>query len=107
MDFMSALMTGTNPDPVLQVEHLNAPRSKTRQSAPSLTDLDLEALFDLGDDDIPTLPSDLSDYQIAELRILCNRMFKEMNKDFPRFGAREDYEVLREELDARSGKQLG
>ncbi|GAA1114933.1 hypothetical protein [Arthrobacter flavus] len=54
------------------------------------------------DNSFEPLPLDLSDLPRAEVSALCDRAFQEMNEEFPRFGATEDYERLRGELDRRS-----
>ncbi|WP_192476614.1 hypothetical protein [Arthrobacter sp. AET 35A] len=68
---------------------------------PDLSAPDLDYLFTLGEEDLPALPPDLSTVATDELCRLCNLMFQEMNKDFPRFGAREDYAILVQELQSR------
>lgn len=101
MNFLQTEAVATKADPTRQ-EICGDDRLGDREL--HLPDFDFDALFNLGDDALPTLPLDLSDLPTAELKIMCNRMFGEMNKDFPRFGAREDYEVLRDELARRSGE---
>lgn len=101
MDLKSPNIPATDSDRTLE-EHCIPDRvPETRV----LSDSDLEALFDLGEDELPMLPADLSELAVDELRSMCNRMFREMNKDFPRFGAREDYGVLFNELNHRLGQQ--
>ncbi|WP_156809143.1 hypothetical protein [Arthrobacter sp. TB 23] len=101
MDLKSPKIIGTDTDRILREHRL----ADSASEAPVLADFDLHALLDLGEDELPTLPPDLSELAIEELRRLCNRMFQEMNQDFPRFGAREDYGILFDELHYRSGQQ--
>lgn len=73
-------------------------------SAYSQADLSVEEfndLFLLGDEMSPLLPEDLADLPTSEVRRLCNRAFHEMDSEFPRIGARYDYETLLEELHNR------
>ncbi|MHA7278110.1 hypothetical protein ACX80O_16625 [Arthrobacter sp. Hz1] len=101
MDLKLPNIIDTDTDRILQEHRLTGSASE----GPILSDFDLDALFDLGEDELPTLPPNLSELATEDLRSLCNRMFREMNKDFPRFGAREDYGILFDELHYRSGQQ--
>lgn len=101
MDLKSPDILGADTDRILQ-------KKSSSDCAPDtyvLSDAHLEDLFDLGEDELPLLPADLSELATEELRSMCNRMFREMNKDFPRFGAREDYGILSNELNHRLAQQ--
>ncbi|MBE0010020.1 hypothetical protein DXT87_09470 [Arthrobacter sp. AET 35A] len=100
MDLKSPNILGTDTDRILEEYRL----SNSSPETSALSDCDLYALFDLGDDELPMVPADLSELAVEELVSLCNRMFREMNKDFPRFGAREDYGILSDELNHRLGQ---
>ncbi|NOJ59943.1 hypothetical protein [Arthrobacter sp. 260] len=47
------------------------------------------------------LPEDLSELSVSELATLCDRVFSELDQEFPTFGAHEDYRLLTEELQSR------
>lgn len=47
------------------------------------------------------LPEDLSELSVSELAALCDRVFSELDEEFPAFGAPEDYRLLVEELQSR------
>lgn len=68
------------------------------------SDAEFEDLLYLLDEAPPPPLMDLSGVTTAELRGLCNRVFRELDHDFPRVGARDDYQALLEELQTRSQK---
>lgn len=77
-----------------------APAAATTGRASS--DADLEDLRYFFDEEPLPLPTDLSHLPAIELQELCNRVFQELDHDFPRLGARDDYQALLEELQTRS-----
>ncbi len=56
--------------------------------------------------EVPQVPSDLSAASTRELRILCNRLYRVLDSDFPPFGAREDYAEVLEVLEERAARAL-
>ncbi|MBG6216105.1 hypothetical protein IWX75_000542 [Arthrobacter sp. CAN_A6] len=48
-----------------------------------------------------TFPADISEVSTRRLRVLCNRIYGLLNSDHPPLEAREQYEVLVEELECR------
>lgn len=67
-----------------------------------LTKENLYGLLGLCDEKPPVLPQDLIGLSTPEVQKLCNRVFREMDADFPRIGAHDDYETLVHELDNRA-----
>ncbi|WP_192476647.1 hypothetical protein [Arthrobacter sp. AET 35A] len=102
MDLKSRNIIGADADRLLQKQHPLECAPDVR----SFLDLDLDFFPDRDEDELPALPPDLSDLSCAELRSMCNQMFREMNEDFPRFGPREDYAILCDELRHREGQHF-
>ncbi|MDF9278860.1 hypothetical protein P4U43_13800 [Arthrobacter sp. EH-1B-1] len=57
--------------------------------------------FDLDPDKSAFLPPDLSTLSTAELLLLCDQAFEELDTPFPGPTARDNYSVLSEELNKR------
>ncbi|MHA7210064.1 GNAT family N-acetyltransferase [Arthrobacter sp. MDT1-65] len=53
------------------------------------------------DSDWSTVSRDLTNMSTRELRVLCNQLYKSLDKDFPPSGAQEGYAVVVEELEQR------
>jgi len=66
------------------------------------TEKEFYDLLGLSNEKPPVLPQDLIDLSTAEVQKLCNQVFREMDADFPRIGAQDDYETLVHELDNRA-----
>ncbi len=52
----------------------------------------------------PEVPHDLSGMSTRELRVLSNQLYRLLDKDFPPFGAREDYEAVGLALEDREAR---
>lgn len=94
------------PEDVDLVEYLmslNFARTNGPQSQVSASDVDI--MFDLEDGNVPAILLDLAALSIPELEYMCAWMFREMDEDFPRFGAGDDYVAFRDELQRRSADQ--
>lgn len=53
---------------------------------------------------VPDVPRDLSTVTTRELRILCNRLYRVLDMDYPPFGVQEDYEAVVEVLADREAR---
>lgn len=102
MDLKSRNVIGADADRLLQKHRLSGCAPDVR----SFLDFDLDSLLDREEDEFPALPLDLTELSCDELRSMCNQLFREINNDFPRFGAREDYGIICDELQRREGQHL-
>lgn len=100
IDLKSRKIIGADADRLLRKHHPLECDPDVR----SFGDFDLDSFLDREEDELPALPLDLTDLSCDELRNMCDQIFREMNEDFPSFGAREDYGILCDELRHREGE---
>ena len=79
------------------------PRNAWSEQPDVLTFVDVP---ELSEPEAPQVPSDLSAMSTRELRVLCNRLYRVLDSDFPPFGAREDYAEVVEILEERAARAL-
>lgn len=56
------------------------------------------------DSDWSMVSRDVAGMSTRELRVLCNQLYKVLDKDFPPYGAREGYAAVVEELEQREAR---